>query len=164
MKVYAVSAGCYSDYSIRAVFSTEAKAKAFEAEFQSSHAYYRDDTRIEEWRIDEEVLPSPDAKRISVSLDEKGNTLKVDVADEVQWWNWRRPPNPKRYPCTAGQVIEFYGSVWARDVDHAVKMARDARAASVAAGDLDRLKAHTEEEMALEPATFEPPDGLGEDK
>lgn len=146
--VYIVTSGSYSDYSIRAVFTRKADAEALIAEWNEEKDYRANDASVEEWLIDDEVRPDERYRRIRVLLDENGNTVEVSDREandgkrctSTTWWTWRevkrgwpRPDSPKR--------IEFTGTVWARNEDHAIKMGRDARAASIAAGDLDRLKA-----------------------
>lgn len=145
--VYIVTSGCYSDYSIRACFSTREAAQALIDEWRERNDYRVSDANIEEWDLDDEVRPSADHRRIHVDLAENGDTNSVtdkhpsgDPLDTISWWSWTRPSTSPAYK-GARKDIYFSGTVWARDFDHAIKMARDARAASIAAGDLDRLRA-----------------------
>jgi hypothetical protein len=152
--VYIVTSGCYSDYSIRAVFTRREDAEAVVAEWKKGTHYNYDPPEIEEWPIDAEVSPDKHHRRIYVVLDEHGDEITgrhEPGDDRVSWWRWSevstypRPESPKH--------LEFSGVVWARDADHAIKMGRDARAASIAAGDLDRLRARDPEAFRSVPAT-----------
>lgn len=131
-----VTSGCYSDYSIRAVFSTKERAQAFIDELKEKYDYRARDADIEEWEIDEETPSDHGLKRIHVLLKENGDTYRVEESQEIAWWQWYISYS------TFGTVSEtlFSGTVFARDNDHAIKMARDTRAASIAAGDLETLK------------------------
>lgn len=134
-KIYVVTRGYYSDRRIMAAFSSKEKAQGFIDECRELGKSVAESATIEEYDLDVEVPPDAHHQRIRVELGQNGDTLLVE--DEklrpygyppiwIDAWWWLRTPT----------MVSFRGCVWARDADHAIKMARDARAASIAAGDL----------------------------
>lgn len=148
--IYIVTSGCYSDYSIRAVFSSREKAQAMIDDWKARKAYWvTDEPSIEEWVLDEQACPEEGRRRINVVLAENGDTIRVsdklpdgEPIGNIVRWHWFRSPDPKMHPWIKEERrgILFEGTIWARDEDHAVKIARDVRAASIAAGELDRVR------------------------
>ena len=145
-KIYIVSDGCYSDYGIRAVFSTREKAQAFIDEHAApwdgpGYARRLDEPSIEEWVLDDESPPEK-CQRFSVVLAENGDTMfaattsrdggPLRQCEAFRWGGW---PGELLLP---GRIaLQFAGTLWATDADHAIKSARDRRAASIAAGELE---------------------------
>lgn len=141
--IFIVTSGCYSDYGIDAVCSTRAGAEAFVEAAKLTGGYRAADTRIEVWPIDDLSHREEGQKKIKVVLSENGDTDTVTEMPpdaRLDWYRWSRSAGGPRFPHLGPQKVTFGATVWARDTDHAIKMARDARAASVAAGDLERLR------------------------
>ncbi|MFH0958868.1 MAG: hypothetical protein V1897_09215 [Pseudomonadota bacterium] len=60
MNIYVVTSGNYSDYGIRAIFSTRGKARGFIKREQRNARYEHyigDDYRIETWEVDKPLEP-----------------------------------------------------------------------------------------------------------
>ena len=136
--IFIVVDGCYSDYGIRAVFSTREKAQVFIDEHAApwngpGYARTLDAPAIEEWDMDAEAPPER-CQRFAVTLDHEGGTVYVGTVDRIggplrscQVFYWTKPWDRS--------TPVFTGVLWAKDADHAVKSARDRRAASIAAGE-----------------------------
>jgi hypothetical protein len=147
--VYLLTTGSYSDYSVEAVFSSHQAAQDLIDEWVASESGRGSDARIEPFVLDEQVRPDPTFQRIRVVLAENGDTIEVTNRDPwskqplvvTSAWQWTRTPDPAKYgPRDAVQVVTFTGTTWARDFDHAIKIARDHRGRSIAANDLERLR------------------------
>lgn len=127
--IYAVSQGCYSDYRVVALFSTEADAKLFIERHPDRWADWNDietydlDSGVEKMRkgfsyfmvqmkrdgATTNVQTQPTS--IGAKPDEKFRESRGTVIDQ-QWFNW-------------------YG--WARDSVHAIKIANEHRTKLAAA-------------------------------
>lgn len=150
--IYIVTDGCYSDYGIRAVFSTREKAQAFIDEHAApwdgpGRARPLDDPSIEEWDMDGEDPPEK-CQRFCVVLAENGDTVFVATTNRVggplrqcESFRWSGWPGELLLQDDARAAITFHGTLWATDADHAIKSARDRRAASRAAGELEAHRA-----------------------
>lgn len=75
-KVFIVTSGCYSDYQIEAVFSTNEKAE----EYIDSHKY-PDDFGIEEYGIDDKIIREEKIFVVGVDLSTRETTM--DLSFEV---------------------------------------------------------------------------------
>jgi len=114
-KVYVITQGEYSDYHICAIFSDKKKAKEVVDFFNDGCEL----ANIEEWLID--VVPPENRKRFCVFMGKNGDVEDIskdklcDVADfknkVSEWWNKN------------GWTFR----VWAKDKDHAIKIAGDWR-------------------------------------
>jgi hypothetical protein len=127
-KIYVVSSGCYSDYSISGVFSTKEKSE------QWARACGHDITdkeygggRIEEYELDEGLIEiDRGLLPFRVDIQKNGDVLEVtqhgfpSIIEPIASWstydgfNGARPPRQNVY-------------VWARDRDHAIKVANERR-------------------------------------
>lgn len=123
MKVYVVSDGRYSEYHICGVFSTPEKAAVAKRLHASSNG-------VETWELD--ALPDhPEGMfGFMVYMDAEGNSdVRACSSDYLNSKNvpglyaWR-PRGPKR--------VEF--TVWARDEQHAVKIANERRVQLIESG------------------------------
>ncbi len=112
-KVFIVTEGDYSDYSIRAVFSTRRKAKAFVTAVGAKHM------EVEVWQLDDPALPATGHPYI-VDITEGGDTLRVERVN-----HWFGADEGHRE-----NIFWFY--VWARDEAHAVKIANERRSGILA--------------------------------
>jgi hypothetical protein len=134
--IYAVNRGSYSDYSVRALFSTKEKAEAYMEEFPDGEY-----NALEEYTLD------PD----SVSLKAKGYQLwhvlmlrdgSVERVNAQDWyfvheaprhWIWRRT-HAAAY-AAKGIPDALNSTVLARDEKHAVKIANEKRVQMIADGE-----------------------------
>jgi hypothetical protein len=120
--VFAVSSGSYSDYHIEAVFSTREKAERY-IELFGSTGY--DESGIEEWELDpheKEMREGIRAYSISMATDGEVDSIYLTGVPSGE-------PSFARYP--GG----FYGTIHARDEEHAVKIANERRLMLIAAAD-----------------------------
>lgn len=77
-KVFIVTSGCYSDYQIEAVFSTNEKAE----EYIDSHRY-PDEFRIEEYCIDDEI--SIEEQTYVIGVDLLSRETSMDLPHKVTY-------------------------------------------------------------------------------
>ena len=77
-KVYLVSSGRYSDYSILAVFSTREKAEELNGHF----GVYAND--IEEFLLDPDIVYSK-KQRFSVTITRDGDTEKLERIEDMKY-------------------------------------------------------------------------------
>lgn len=120
MKVYVVTRGSYSDYRIVGVFSSRKAAK--------DYANARDDHGWDEYEVNALEMPPKGMKSYRVVMDRHGNV----------------PTNPSRYPDQPYIEVQanepedawdvwdekrglFFADMWARDKEHAVKIANERR-------------------------------------
>ena len=98
-KIYIVTSGCYSDYTIERVFSTKEKAN----EFIQQHGT---DYRIEEYVVDEE----------KVKKEEKIWDVEIDIDD-----NSVIQSIPRNFLCREEGTCEYHEYFWNDVVDLCVK-------------------------------------------
>jgi hypothetical protein len=119
VKVFIVEQGEYSDRHVVAVFSTEEKANVFVASFAESRKRAYTQMDVGEWDLDSCSLPASDLTPYEVRLDKNGDVRSVEVSSEAQ-------------RVAEGSFVEypsiFASHCFARDPDHAVKIALDRRA------------------------------------
>lgn len=79
-KVFIVTSGCYSDYQIEAVFSTEEKAE----EYIDSQKY-PDDFQLEEYGIDDEIIREEKIYVVGIDLSTRETmmNLSFEVYNEM---------------------------------------------------------------------------------
>ena len=119
MKVYVITAGCYSDYHICAVTLDANKAEKLRRFFCDGH----DTADIEEFEEDETVVP--ELRRVyHFTVTEKG---AVHVGPE-EWTG--DPAYRNNFGWRRGNV--FWGAVVARDEECAWKIVLDERAKQLA--------------------------------
>jgi hypothetical protein len=129
MKIYVVTSGSYSDYSISDVFSTKEKAQAY------IDAYGGGYNHIEDYELDPEYKTAkPGYARYSVTMDRDGNVSRntrctaiglVDEEDELYWNRWNNV-----FQCT----------VEAKSDVHAVKIVNEKRTQYIAEKGMPELK------------------------
>jgi len=126
MKIYIVTSGEYSDYSIDAIYTDEAVAKRLKAE----------GFRIEEWESDEAIdrvkqgyMPytlyawlDEDGFRISTQLPYTYYRETAYITTKVIDWN-----SPKMNGENQRRE-QFTTWTWAKDKDHAIKVAAERKA------------------------------------
>jgi hypothetical protein len=131
MTVYVVTSGCYSDYGINAIFSTQEKAQEY------MEAFPRDEYNpILEIDLDPEHAAHKKAGRTlyRVGIDREGNVEWCEAIQPhkrtVQPYIWRR----SRSPVFVGKCDLLTGWFWAEDKRHAVKIANEHRVQMIALG------------------------------
>jgi hypothetical protein len=118
--VYVVTTGCYSDYRIEGVFSTGEKAKEF-----ISATGIEGDGEIETWILDAHIDKTERGYNFyTVKMRRDGNVVSIG----------KETPLSARHWITGGRVDCLYTSLWARDKEHAVKIANEQRARIIALG------------------------------
>lgn len=128
MKVYIVSTGSYSDWMILGIYSTQEKA-------EKARADYNAENDIKEYAVDE--FPQiPDGLRpYCVIMTCVGGVLERPTqavpAAVGRWRDEWVPYSISKAP--EKQAVLF--CVWARDEEHAVKIANDRRAQLIATGE-----------------------------
>lgn len=132
MNIYAVATGSYSDYRIRALFSTEALARRCIAAMPEQY----DDARIELYDLDpDEVLSIPPGhKWWMVFMQESGDC----EAPSAQF------PDLDQAPLYFPHTKHMRLCVAAVDEAHAVKIAGEKRSQMTATGEWSRIVAAAE--------------------
>jgi hypothetical protein len=124
MKVYIVSTGWYSDYDVRGIFSTKEKARY-------AKKFWCSENNIEPFELDELPEHPKDYFFFKVLMNRNG-----DSDSGVQ----RCEPSNSRmdFRVTAEWLTDHWSFfVWARDEEHAIKIANERRAALIATGKWD---------------------------
>ena len=138
-KIWVIEDGDYSDYKVVGVYSTRENAETALAAMAVTRTY--NPPTIEEWKMDpgiEEMYAG--LSRISVSMKRDGSTIEVQhvTAIEESFEDFPGGPyEPGRYAkdYVPGEKRIRY-TVWARDEQHAVKIANEYRAQAIAAGEM----------------------------
>jgi hypothetical protein len=125
-KVWLVSTGDYSEYHVHGVYSTEEKALV------AKEAYNAD--KIEERELDAMPDSPPGLYGWLVRMDQDGNTEHIyRVSNDVMKgeYGW----HPARTMGGDAKIGFVNFCVWARDQEHAVKIANEKRAGLIASGE-----------------------------
>lgn len=109
-KIYIVTSGCYSDYSIEAVFTTQDKAN----DYVQQHGT---DYRIEEYELDEEVTRQVQVWRVEFNIDTKELSEAVTCYKADEYRDTCRVIHYSH----SGNLIWFF--VDADSMDKAIKIA-----------------------------------------
>ena len=124
--VYVVTSGSYSDYGIRAIFSTQELAQAYIDKANAAETYWASDTTIEEWPLDGEAEAKLFTRwKVGMLLDD--GSVKEGPCESQEFGH----PESKieQYgntsPCYANRPIVRVVSV--KSAQHALKMAAEAR-------------------------------------
>jgi len=125
MTVYIITAGEYSDYHICAVFSTREQAEAALPIFTSNYDY--EWPEINEWKVDDISRYPPGFLPFTITMDNEGNTEQVE---RISATSFEHLLNGVMLP---GSRCLF--RIWARDEEHAVKIANEKRAQMIASGE-----------------------------
>lgn len=120
--LYMVTDGCYSDYRICGIYSTPEKAAHAKLLFNA-------DNEIEEIELDAVPSTPPGLLPWNVKMDKNGNTDRVyrDSAETSPSYEWAP------YGDAYASFVLF--RIWARDEDHAIKIANEKRVALIASGE-----------------------------
>jgi hypothetical protein len=129
-KIYAVSSGTYSDYSIRALFSTRELAELFIARHPLRYESWNE---IEEYSLDSGVAQlRAGSSFYHVQMDDNGD---CEGGAEISTYNFDAVPDSELRPYPPHRKIpkrffNWYG--WALTPEHAVKCANEHRIALLA--------------------------------
>lgn len=140
-KVYLVTRGSYSDYSVSAVFSTQKAAQEY---MKAVGGKYADWNAIEEYEMDPPAVRRlKDGYRVwSVTMRHDGTVEQCYVNDTEpyvvesapSYRIWERTKVPA-YRGQSGVVDALQASVWAKTLKQAVKVVNERRAAMIASGE-----------------------------
>ena len=120
MKVYMVTDGKYSDYSVDGIYSTMKKAELAKKLYDSSN-------EIVEMEVDHYPDHPEGMFYYKVRMDSAGNT------DHVRIYNAAYKGEHVWLPWGDGSCVAF--NVWARDEEHAIKIANERRIMLLANGE-----------------------------
>jgi len=118
-KVYVVTAGCYSDYHIVAVFSTKEKAEEY-------IAYHGTNNTLEEYELDKELDREVSLWCVTFDLSDREETEASRTQDP---WEERFADTCQINPYSHN-IIYFY--VYADTSERAIKIAREHLGAIIA--------------------------------
>ena len=123
--LYLVSQGDYSDYSVLGIYSTPEKA-------EYAVRLYGDDSRIEQYELDGMPPHPPGELRWHVQIMANGDVVSAfQVAPENEY----RPIVPLYQSLYGGQQKpNCIFQIWARDKNHAIKIATEKRREMLANG------------------------------
>jgi len=133
-KIYVVTAGDYSDYRIIGVFTTEELAEELISKYKNDDSY-GNGMRIEEWPLDLDGFNIKGMKRYRVHMLHNGNVQEVKEKD----WDTQDLHLPARITPNYSLDHESNKYVktvsimcWARDEEHAIKIANEQRSMAIA--------------------------------
>jgi hypothetical protein len=124
MKLHLVTSGEYSDYRLKGVYDSPEKAEAARAIFATTN-------EVEEFELNEIPPAPPGMLGFQCYMGKDGNTKSVDrcsgedVTDKVYFYDmyWRLPQH--------GPICGLF-RMWARDEQHALKIANERRTQRIA--------------------------------
>jgi hypothetical protein len=123
-KLYAVTTGSYSDYSVNGIFSTKQKAKDFKAAFPNE----TDFNDIEEFELDPSAPDWKDKDIWFVRMKRNGDVLEAEKRDKSLYG----------FFSVGDQGFDInrdiYMTVLAKDKEHAIKIVGEKRAQLIAEG------------------------------
>lgn len=126
MKVYIVTSGSYSEYRMEAVYSTREAAEQHVALLNAPETCIVDNPTIEEYEVDEfadHVAQGFLLWHVRMGRDGSGFAHLTSELDRLGQHSFDFPPRPQmEYVC------------WARDEQHAIKIANEHRAQLIALG------------------------------
>lgn len=125
-KIYIVFTGDYSDRYARGVYSTEEKAD------NAANYYYGD---IEEFELDELPNHPKGLLYYSIEMQKTGNIdpRRCDATESLEYMN-----SGVGFRETRPEVYRLH--VWAKNRQHAAKIANERRTQMIATGKWDKLK------------------------
>lgn len=119
-KIYIVTSGIYSDYGIDAVFDNKDLAQAFCDKFNRVNSWY--EMGVEEWEINPNDFQT-DLNPFNVVFYGATSDVKEVREASDEYWNFA-----KNRPQVTKEWQNLTAHVWARDKDHAIKIANEKRA------------------------------------
>ena len=124
--VYVVTSGSYSDYHIDAVFSEKELAEAYKERWGEPY-----DSHVGEWDLDSpDPYQHPGLSCFQIQMGRSGDTHYISKIapplgeDEIRQSLWKGEP-----------LIEVF--CWARDEQHAIKIANERRTRAIAEGRME---------------------------
>ncbi len=129
-KIYIVTTGVYSDYSINAVFSTKKLAK----EYIKKYGLKKDECRIEEYKIDSVILDFPEPNLFKVYMRENGDVFDISKCLEFSKGTVLYALN-KKYEFYYDNMLDEYLLqiyVFAKTKKHAIKIVNEKRVQLIA--------------------------------
>lgn len=138
-RVWVIEQGSYSDYRVVGVYSTRKDAARIAKKMNASHPYEK--ATVSEWPLN----PGVDALNQGLSrffvLMLRDGSVETQREDDSGWksgelassfWIWERT----KAPAYRGKGIPdaLNATVWARDMEHAVKITNDTRLLMIAEG------------------------------
>lgn len=135
--IWVVESGCYSDYCVNGVFSSEANAKLY-AERISGRPY-SERAEVAEWPLDPSITEITKGYRcFHIVMLRDGAVESIQDDDDAFDYAgslsmWRRT----QAPAYAGKGIPdaLSGRVLAKNAKHAIKIANERRLALIASGE-----------------------------
>jgi hypothetical protein len=124
MKVYIITTGCYSDYSIRAVFTTKEKAEEVFDLYSDTGKY------IEEWDADLEQIEHPVGCKLYYVCIEGGGEARAYQSESFN------SAGSNRYNGAKYNSRTLY--LWAESEEHAIKIANEDRLMRIASGTFEQ--------------------------
>ena len=126
-KIYLVTSGEYSDYTVEGAFSTREKAEAYLAHFHTDPRAYHVG-RIEEYALDpHERTIREGLREYRVRMDTEGNVEKVELRSGALAGEYVETGRGPYGPATWGVAL-------ARDEKHAIKIVNERRIMMLAQG------------------------------
>jgi hypothetical protein len=137
-KLYAVSTGCYSDYTVRAIFSNREKAQAF-----IDAVPYNDYNDIEEYDLDPPTVARlKRGESVWVVWMLRDSTAEKVWRTKIELYNVTDPPSHRLWerskaPAYKGKGVQdcLVSTVWAKTEKQAVKVANEHRVQMIANGE-----------------------------
>ena len=128
-KIYVVTKGDYSDYTIHGVYSTEELADEAAVLYSDSS----DDAEVETYELDDMPDHVPGQKPWTVRMDKGGNAYSTSRAsvDCFDVYNSMCGPSGGTNSWDKSPDAMWF-NVWAKDMKHAVKIANERRVQLIA--------------------------------
>ncbi len=125
-KVYAVSSGSYSDYSVRAIFSTREKAQAMIDWIKSGPpGRITDLNDVEEYELDEAEPPANYREHWFIKMDLASGAIETVRQEARTEWSWPPSEEPARANYWPKYGLEVH--CHADNEAHAIKIATEKR-------------------------------------
>lgn len=131
MKLYVVTAGCYSEYHICGIFESEEKAKLY-VELNDSTDYYNEGMAYHcEETLDDRLMDANDSRKL-YSVNVYPDTGKMLVGEDEGYYHLTPDPyfanfhEYRTYDFNKHEDVTVHGiHILANDKDHARKIAQD---------------------------------------
>ncbi len=141
--VWVVEQGEYSDYRVVGVFSSKENALQIVGAIRAGNSY-GDDPSVAEWPLDPAIYELRQGfKLFLIDMLRDGTTERLEeqqvgsyrIAGSVEMWRRTKAP---MYRGKADKPDILQAIVWARDEQHALKIANEHRARLIASGEWDK--------------------------
>lgn len=131
-KIYIVTSGEYSDYSIDGAFSSEENAQLYIDQFAGGKGYYKEEQRIEVFDIDIYSRQIKDGLKIhTIIMDKDGNVLE---REKMYQWNEHGYPGDEvwKWILNKTDTPDLMVDILAKDEIHAIKIVNEQRTELIA--------------------------------